>query len=57
MLTKFGMVNCKPLDTSISKVDKFNLNQYPQEWIWTKGNAKYSYAYALGSLLYAQVCT
>ena len=57
VLKRFGMQNCKPGDTPISKGDKFSLNQCPKNDIEEKEMQKIPYASVVGSLMYAQVCT
>ena len=57
ILKRFGMQNCKPGDTPVAKGDKFSLNQYPKNDLEVKEMQKIPYASAVGSLMYAQVCT
>ena len=57
VLKRFGMQDCKPGDTPISKGDKFSLNQCPKNDIEEKEMQKIPYASVVGSLMYAQVCT
>ena len=57
VLKRFGMQDCKPGDTSMSKGDKFSLCQCPKNDLETKEMQKIPYASAVGSLMYAQVCT
>ncbi|KAL9252624.1 Retrovirus-related Pol polyprotein from transposon TNT 1-94-like protein [Drosera capensis] len=54
---RYGMQDCKPGDTLIAKGDKFSLNQCPKNGFETKKIEKTPYASAVGSLMYAQVCT
>ena len=49
--------HCKPGDTPVSKGDKFSLCQCPKNDLETKEMQKIPYALAVGSLMYAQVCT
>ena len=51
------MQDCKPGDTPVSKGDKFSLCQCPKNDLETKEMQKIPYASAVGSLMYAQVCT
>ena len=51
------MQECKPGDTPIAKGDKFNLSQCPMNDFEIKEMQKIPYASAIGSLMYAQVCT
>ena len=57
ILERFGMQNCRPHDTPISKGDKFSLQQCPKCDIESKFMENVPYASAVGSLMYAQVCT
>ena len=51
------MQECKPGDTPVAKGDKFSLNQCPKNNFEEKEMQKIPYASAVGSLMYAQVCT
>lgn len=51
------MQNSKPGDTPVAKGDKFSLNQCPQNSLESQEMQKIPYASAVGSLMYAQVCT
>ena len=51
------MKNCLPSVSPIVKGDRFNLNQCPKNDIERKQMKNIPYAYAIGSLMYAQVCT
>ena len=51
------MQDCKPGNTPMSKGDKFSLCQCPKNDLETKEMQKIPYASAVGSLMYAQVCT
>ena len=57
ILKRFGMQDCKPGDTPVAKGDKFSLNQCPKNDFESKEMQKIPYASAVGSLMYAQVCT
>jgi hypothetical protein len=51
------MKDSKPGDTPISKGDKFSLKQCPSTDLEKAEMRKFPYASAVGSLMYAQVCT
>ena len=51
------MHDCKPGDTPIAKGDKFCLEQCPKGKLEIQEMQKIPYASAVGSLMYAQVCT
>ena len=51
------MQNCKSDDTSMVKGDKFSLEQYHKNAFEEKDIQKIPYASAVGSLMYAQICT
>ena len=51
------MQECKPGDTPVAKGDKFSLSQCPRNDFEVKEMQKITYAVAVGSLMYAQVCT
>ena len=57
ILERYGMKDCAPLDTPVSKGDKFSLKQCPKNELEIKEMQKIPYASAVGSLMYAQVCT
>ncbi|RVW88887.1 Retrovirus-related Pol polyprotein from transposon TNT 1-94 [Vitis vinifera] len=57
VLQRYGMQNSKPGDTPVAKGDKFNLNQCPKNSLESQEMQKIPYASAVGSLMYAQVCT
>lgn len=57
VLQRFSMENCKPHDTPVSKGDKFSLKQCPKNNLESKYMENIPYASAVGSLMYAQVCT
>ena len=56
LLKRFGMQDCKPGDTHVSKGDKFSLCQCPKNDLETKEMQKIPYASTIESLMYAQVC-
>ena len=51
------MKDCAPRDTLIDKVGKFSLLQCPRNEIQKEKVGNIPYALAIGSLMYAQVCT
>ena len=51
------MHDCKPGDTLVAKGDKFSLSQCPKNNFETQEMQQIPYASAIGSLMYAQVCT
>ncbi|KAL6334583.1 hypothetical protein AAG906_019085 [Vitis piasezkii] len=51
------MSNCAPRDTLVAKGNKFSLHQCPKNELERKDMERFSYASAVGSLMYAQVCT
>ena len=51
------MTNCAPGDTPVAKGDKFSLHQCSKNELEKKDMEKFPYASAIGSLMYAQVCT
>ncbi|RVW97188.1 Retrovirus-related Pol polyprotein from transposon TNT 1-94 [Vitis vinifera] len=57
VLSRFGMSNCAPGDTPVAKDDKFSLHQCPKNELEKKDMERFPYASAVGSLMYAQVCT
>ncbi|RVW39847.1 Retrovirus-related Pol polyprotein from transposon TNT 1-94 [Vitis vinifera] len=57
VLSRFGMSNCAPGDTPVAKGDKFSLHQCPKNEIEKNDMERFPYASAIGSLMYAQVCT
>jgi len=54
---RFGMQECKSGDTPVVKGDKFSLKQCPKGNLEIQEMQKSLYASAVGSLMYAQVCT
>ena len=57
VLKRFGMQDCKSGNTLVAKGDKFSLKQCPKGSLETQEMQKIPYASAVGSLMYAQVCT
>ncbi|RVW75186.1 Retrovirus-related Pol polyprotein from transposon TNT 1-94 [Vitis vinifera] len=57
VLSRFGMSNCAPEDTPVTKGNKFSLHQCPKNELEKKDMERFPYASAIGSLMYAQVCT
>ncbi|RVW73385.1 Retrovirus-related Pol polyprotein from transposon TNT 1-94 [Vitis vinifera] len=57
VLQRYGMQNSKPGDTPVAKGDKFSFNQCPKNSLESQEMQKIPYASAVGSLMYAQVCT
>ena len=57
VLERFNMQNCAPGDTPVAKGDKFSLGQCPKIELERKEMENYPYSSAIGSLMYAQVCT
>jgi hypothetical protein len=57
VLERFNMKNCSPSVAPIVKGDKFELSQCPQNNFEREHMKNISYASAVGSLMYAQVCT
>ncbi|RVX13773.1 Copia protein [Vitis vinifera] len=57
VLQRYVMQNSKPGDTPVAKGDKFSLNQCPKNSLESQEMQKIPYASAVGSLMYAQVCT
>ena len=51
------MQDCKLGDTLVAKEDKFSLGQCPKNDFEIKEMQKIPYTSAVGSLMYAQVCT
>ena len=51
------MHDCKPGDTPMAKGDKFSLSQCPNNNFEIQEMQQIPYASAIGSLMYAQVCT
>ena len=57
VLKRFGMQDCKPGDTLVTKANKFSLSQCPKNDFEIKEMQKIPYALVVQSLMYAQVCT
>jgi hypothetical protein len=57
VLQRFEMHNCAPGDVPIIKGDKFNKTQCPKNELERESVKNIPYASAVGSLMYAQVCT
>ena len=57
ILSRFSMKDCAPRDTPVAKGDKFHLGQCPKTILESEEMQKVPYASAVGSLMYAQVCT
>ena len=57
ILKRFGMQNCKPGNTPVSRGDKFCLDQCPKNDHEAKQMHNIPYASAIGCMMYAQVCT
>ena len=51
------MKDCSSGDTPVAKGDKFSLTQCPKNNLEIEEMQKIPYASAVGSLMYAQVCT
>ncbi|RVX18276.1 Retrovirus-related Pol polyprotein from transposon TNT 1-94 [Vitis vinifera] len=57
VLERFRMKDCSPSITPIVKGDRFNLDQCPKNDLEREQMKNIPYAFAVGSLMYAQVCT
>ena len=57
ILKKFNMIDCKPVGTSIPLGTKLSAKQCPKMDEEAKEMARVPYASAVGSLMYAMVCT
>ena len=57
ILERFRMKDCSPSVSPIVKGDGFNLDQCPKNGIEMEQMKNISYDFAVGSLMYAQVCT
>ena len=57
VLEIFRMQDCSPGVAPIVKGDRFSLNQCPSNDLEKKEMKNIPYASAVGSLMYAQVCT
>ena len=57
LLSRFGMRNCALGEMPMAKGDKFSLHQCLKNELENKDMERFPYASAIGSLMYAQVCT
>ena len=57
VLERFRMKDCSPSVAPIMKGDKLSLNQCPKNDLEKESMKNIPYASAVGSLMYAQVCT
>ena len=57
VLERFWMKDCSPSVSPIVKGDRFNLNQCPKNDLEMEQMKNIPYAFAVESLMYAQVCT
>ena len=57
LIQRYGMQDCKPLDTPIAKRDKLGLDQCPKNTLEIQEMKKVSFAQVVRSLMYAQVCS
>nr|CAN73802.1 hypothetical protein VITISV_001401 [Vitis vinifera] len=57
VLSRFGISNCALGDMPVAKGDKFSLHQCPKNELENKDMERFPYGSAVGSLMYAQVCT
>ena len=57
ILNRFGMKDYSSGDTPVAKGDKFSLTQCPKNNLEIEEMQKIPYTSAMGSLMYAQVCT
>ena len=57
LLQRYGMQDCKPLDTPIAKGEKLSLNQCPRNILEIPEMEKFLYTQVVMSLMYAQVCS
>ncbi|WRX29200.1 Reverse transcriptase [Theobroma cacao] len=57
VLNRFFMLDCKSGDVSVVKDDKLNMAQCPKNDVEREAMKAIPYACAVGSLMYAQVCT
>ena len=57
VLSRYDMGSSRPVDTSMVKGDKFSLKQCPKNDLEMTIMHDKPYASAIGSLIYAQVCT
>ncbi|XP_074371249.1 secreted RxLR effector protein 161-like [Apium graveolens] len=57
ILERYGMKDCAPMDTPVSKGDKFSLKQCPKNELEIREMQRIPHASVVESLMYAQVCT
>ena len=57
VLERFGMKDCSLSVAHIVKGDKFHMNQCPRNNLEKEQMRNIPYASAIGSMMYAQVCT
>jgi hypothetical protein len=57
MLKRYGMDKCATTHVPFAKGDKFGLHQFPKNQLELDQMKNISYASAVGSIIYAQVCT
>ncbi|PKI69118.1 hypothetical protein CRG98_010473 [Punica granatum] len=57
ILQRFGMKDCQPCPALVIKGDKFNNDQSPKDELELEQMKNIPYAFAVGNLMYAQVCT
>ena len=55
LLQRYGMHDCKPLDTPIAKGDKLSLSQCPKNALEIPEMEKFLFTQVVVSLMYAQV--
>ena len=57
VLERFQMHNCKPIDTLVAKNESLSLDMCPKTQDEKEKMARVPYANAVGSLIYAMMCT
>ena len=57
VLERFQMHNCKPIDTPVAKNESLSFDMYPKTQDEKEKIARVSYANAVGSFMYAMMCT
>ena len=57
VLERFNMLDCKSIDTPISKSDELCLEMCPKNQTEREAMGKVPYSSAVGSLMYAMMCT
>lgn len=57
VLKRYGMEDCKHAEAPVVKGDKFSLDQSPSSNFEKESMKNFPYSSAVGSLMYAQVCT